>query len=100
MLQQCRSLQFPFSGRPPGLDFDCAINPEKVMTGAAPLPVFRVLAQSTFHRVAMDVAQLFDALVLAPYVEVVVAGLPETACRALGNDLMGCDLFEHLKRCR
>jgi len=68
------------------------------MTKTAPLPAFGTLAQATFNRVAMYVTQLLDALELAPYVEVVVTRLPENACVGTGDESMGGDLLQHLKR--
>ena len=41
----------------------------------------------------MDVTQLLDPLVLAPYVEVVVTGLPENIGGGMRHELMGGDLL-------
>jgi hypothetical protein len=47
-----------------------------VSAKAAPLPLVGLDHQSALDRVAMHIAQLFDALALAPHVEVVEALLP------------------------
>jgi len=44
---------------------------------AAPLPSFRSAHQSTRHRIAVDIAQLFDALAVGEYIEIVITSLPE-----------------------
>ncbi|PYX32706.1 MAG: hypothetical protein DMG77_02465 [Acidobacteria bacterium] len=67
----------PFSCGPLGLDFDYTFDSGDIVAKAAPGPVFRVLDQSALHGIAVDVAQLFDALGFGPYVEVVVASLPK-----------------------
>ena len=47
-----------------------------VGTKAAPCPLLWFCDQSALHWVAVHVAQLFDALLLVPYVEAVEAALP------------------------
>src|SRR5260370_757992 len=49
----------------------------------APLPLFRRSHQSPRHGIAMNVAQLFDSLLLGPDIEVIKACLPE-AVRLFG----------------
>lgn len=44
---------------------------------AAPAVVFRCSYEAALYRVAMDVADLFDALLFRVDVEVVIAELPE-----------------------
>jgi hypothetical protein len=47
------------------------------MTVAAPRPVFEPFNQAATNRVAMEIFQLFDSLLRAPNVEVIITGLPE-----------------------
>src|SRR5271157_4194029 len=47
------------------------------MAKAAPRPIFRFLDQPALYGIAVNVAQLLDALALSPHVEIVIAGLPE-----------------------
>jgi hypothetical protein len=49
----------------------------RVVVEAAPAIVFRLWHQATHDRVAMDIAELLDELLLAGDVEVVIAALPE-----------------------
>ena len=47
------------------------------MAKTTPLPVFGTLAQTTLHRIAMEVTKLFHELPVVADVEVVIAHLPE-----------------------
>src|SRR5258707_1252023 len=47
------------------------------MKKAAPLPIFRTLAQSALHRIPMNVAQFLHELGIATYIVVVISLLPE-----------------------
>src|SRR5271157_1448208 len=47
------------------------------MAKTAPRPMFRFCDQPALHRIAVNVAQLLDALALRPHVEIVIASLPE-----------------------
>lgn len=47
------------------------------MPEAAPLPVFWLGDESSFHGIPMDVTQLLDELALAPHIKVIVPRLPE-----------------------
>ncbi len=60
-----------------GLDFDGAGFARGVMVEAAPAVVFGFRDKAAGNRVAMDVADFFDALFSGMYVEVVVTALPE-----------------------
>ena len=66
---------------PLGLDLDDPFFAVEIMSETAPGPVLRFLHQSAFYGVAVYVAQLFDALALAPDIEVVVPALPEMCVR-------------------
>jgi hypothetical protein len=59
------------------LDLHCPPHPGLVMPVAGPPPVLRLSRQSTFHRVLVDVTQLFDELLVAGDVAIVVVCLPE-----------------------
>lgn len=67
------------------------------MIEAAPTIVFRVGGQSAFDWVAVDVLKLFDVLVVAGDVEVVVAALPELLL-IRGFELAGGELLEYLEK--
>jgi hypothetical protein len=85
--------------RPSRFDFDCAFNTSCIVAEAAPRPILRVLDQTSFHGIAVDVAQFFYSLLLAPHVEIVVSGLPERT--AFGwTELVRRVLLEHLQRYR
>jgi hypothetical protein len=62
---------------PFGLDFNSSLATRGVMKKAAPRPVFRALAQSPLHRVAVNVVELLYKLRMIANVEVVVALPPE-----------------------
>src|SRR5579872_1334078 len=47
------------------------------MAKAAPGPILRALDQTASNRIAVDISQFFDALLLAPDIEIVIALLPE-----------------------
>ncbi len=53
------------------------VSPKFITSVAAPAPLFRRLHQSALYRIAMDVSQLFDSLVLRPNVEIIEARLPD-----------------------
>jgi hypothetical protein len=59
------------------LDFDGLDFSGRVVTVAAPQPVLGVGRQSTDDRIAVDVLEFFDALLLGANVEIVIASLPE-----------------------
>ncbi len=50
---------------------------ESIRPKAAPRPVFGLAHQSAFHRIAMHVAQLLDALALRPDIKIVETALPD-----------------------
>lgn len=62
---------------PVGFDFDGAGIAGGVVIEAAPAVIFRICDEAAFDRVAVDVLELFDVLLVAGDVEVVVAALPE-----------------------
>jgi hypothetical protein len=62
---------------PFGFDFEGAGFAGGVVVEAAPAVVFRFGDEVAFDRVAVDVLELFDVLLHAGDVEVVVAALPE-----------------------
>src|SRR6185437_8157695 len=76
--------QLPASlpGCPVRLDLDCPPHPGLVMPVTGPPPLLRLSRQSTFHRVPVDVSQLFDELLVAGDVAIVVVCLPERPLRA------------------
>jgi len=78
------------------LNFHDPLNSRNVVTKAAPRPQFRTRHQASTYRIAMNIAQLLDALSLGPDVEVVVAGLPERSTLNLAQ-LPRNILFEHLQ---
>lgn len=53
-----------------------------IVKETAPLPVFRVFAQSTLHRVAMNIPEHLHELAMIPDVEIIVSLLPEVLCLA------------------
>ena len=68
---------------PLGFDFYSAGFAGEVVAIAAPWPVFGVFCEASFYRVAVDVLELLDVLLVGEDVEVVVAGLPEVFAVAL-----------------
>ena len=68
---------FSPSRRPLRFDLDNPFRPRCIVNKAAPFPILWPLDQSSFHRIAMDVAQLIDAFRFGPYRKIVVADLPE-----------------------
>src|SRR5206468_7183844 len=89
----------PLSRGPLRLDFYHPFRPGKIVTKAAPRPILRFLHESSFHGIAMDVAQLLNAFGLAPNIEIVIPRLPEYASFRPAQ-LVRHDLFEHLQRDR
>ena len=65
------------------LDLDCAFGAGGIMAKARPRPIPRSFNQATRNRVPAQIAQLFDALLLAPDIEVVLSHLPEGLRRAV-----------------
>ena len=59
------------------LDLHHSLYPGRVVTEAAPLPIFWVLYQPALHRIAVRVAQLLNPLALGPDIEIVIAEFPE-----------------------
>src|ERR1035441_7921670 len=88
---------FSTSRGPFGLDLDPALHAGLVVPVAGPLPVFRPRHQATSHGVAVNIAQLLNALPVAPYVEVVVTRLPE-GLRAPQRKPASHRLFQGLNR--
>ena len=68
---------------PLGFDFYSAGFAGEVVAIAAPWPVFGVFCEASFYRVAVDVLELLDVLLVGEDVEVVVAGLPELSAVVL-----------------
>jgi hypothetical protein len=66
------------------------------VTEAAPQPILGTLDQTTTDGIAVHVAQFLNSLVLAPDVEVVVAGQPEGAAFRRA-ELTRRILLEHLQ---
>lgn len=66
------------------------------MVEAAPTVVFGVEDEAAFDQVAVDVLELFDILIVAGDVEVVVAALPELFLVG-GFELAGGQLLEDLQ---
>lgn len=58
-------------------NFNYAFRSRRVMNETAPRPVFWPGDKPTFHRIAVDVAQLLHTLRLAPYRKIVIANLPK-----------------------
>ncbi len=69
------------------------------MAETAPRPLFRTLHQPSPHRIAMDVTQLFRLLGVAPYVEIVIARLPQRTSLRLPQPPRHV-LLQHLQRDR
>jgi hypothetical protein len=65
---------------------DCALDAGSVVVEGGPRPIGGVFDQALFYWVAVEVAELFDALLCGEDVEVVVAGEPEGALFALDGD--------------
>ena len=53
---------------------------DSIRPKAAPRPLFGLAHQSTFDRVAMHVAKLFDALAFRPDIKIVESALPDFSC--------------------
>ena len=87
----------PPSRGPLGLDLDPALHAGQVVPVAGPLPVLRPRHQATSHGVAVNVTQFFNALPVAPYVEVLVTRLPE-GLRAPQRKPASHRLFQGLNR--
>ena len=67
----------PAARAPLGLDLDGTRIPGGVVIETAPAMIFRANDETSFDRVAVDVANLFDAFLFGMNIEVVVATLPE-----------------------
>src|SRR5581483_1034281 len=67
----------------PVVDLDQPLFSESVSAEAAPAPKLRGGHQAARHGIAMDVAQLLDALAIAPNIEIVEAFLPDMLRSAL-----------------
>jgi hypothetical protein len=86
----------PLASGPVRLDLDCTFGSGEVVPETAPGPILRVLHQSSSDRVAMNIAQLLGLFGVAPYVEIVIARLPEwAALRA--TKALGYVLLQHLQ---
>ena len=68
---------------PWGLNFDGPNSSCRIVAKAGPTPILRLFDQAAFDGIAMHIAQLFDPLLLAMHVEVVIARLPEWTLPAL-----------------
>src|ERR1700734_3091185 len=68
----------PTSPRPSRFNLHRARHAGDVVGEAAPLPLFRSLHQSSTNRVAMNITQLLDPLILAPHRKTIVADLPQS----------------------
>lgn len=77
-------------GGPVGVDVYCALGAGGVVAGAAPGVVFGFRDEGSEDRVAVDVPELFEALLLGVDVEVVVAGLPELVAVPLRSFDVSC----------
>src|SRR5262249_13880741 len=55
--------------------------PQPVIAITAPPPKLRRLHQTTFHRIAMNIAQLFDIFPSSKDIEIIVSRLPESRWR-------------------
>src|SRR5205085_4694614 len=71
--------------RPLRLGFYHTSLTRRIVAETAPPPVFRPCHQPTLHRISVNVTQLFDELLFAPHVEIVIAGFPEWICRSQGE---------------
>src|ERR1035437_5441011 len=81
--------------RPFRFDLNDPFQPVGVMAEAAPRPILRFVYQSALHGVSVHVGQLLHALLLRPYVEVVVARLPKRSS-AGGTEFAPRNLLQHL----
>ena len=71
----------------------------RIVAEARPWPVFGPGDQAARNRIAVHVAQLLDALLFAPDIEIIVAALPELNLPTLFQ-LVRCLLFQNLERNR
>src|SRR6185369_1679495 len=71
----------------------------RIMPKAAPYPIFWLGTHSALHRVPMYIAELFEILRFAVYVEIVIAFLPERLIRAQCQGSRD-RLFQRLQRSR
>ena len=76
-----------------------ARQPRCVVPETRPHPVLRLFNQPPQYRIAVHVAQLFDSLLFAPNVEVIVPPLPERFAAAALQPARSA-LLEHLQRHR
>jgi len=75
--QEHDTRSFSPARRPLRFDLDNPFRSGCIVNKAAPCPILRHVHQSSFHRIAMNVAQLLDALCFGPYRKIVIADLPE-----------------------
>jgi len=75
--QERNSIPLSASRGPVGFDLNDTRLTRQIMSKAAPGPILRALDQAASDRIAVDVAQLLDTLLLGPDIEIVVALLPE-----------------------
>ena len=67
--------KLPLPGCPLRLDLNHTLNSRNIVKKTTPDPILRIQNQSSLHGIAMHVAQFFNSLLFAPYVEVVIGGL-------------------------
>jgi len=67
-------------GGPLRLDFYSTDLTISIMTEAAPDPIFGTRDQPAHYRIAVNITELLNKLMLAPYVEIMVSSLPERVC--------------------
>jgi len=67
----------------PIIDVDQTGLAKEVVAITAPAPQFRSRDQTTLHRIAMHIAEFFDAFAFGPDVEIVKAFLPDVLRRVI-----------------
>jgi len=77
------------------LDFHGPLNSTKVMAETAPRPLLWTLHQPSSHWIAMNIAQLFGLLGVAPHVEIVITWLPQRPALGFSKPPRHI-LFQHL----
>jgi hypothetical protein len=92
----CRTL--PPACGPFRLNLNGSLAAGCVMQKTAPLPIFRPLAQSSSHRILMNVVQLFHELLIIANIEIVVSLLPEML--GVSDQTPSHSLFERLQGAR
>jgi hypothetical protein len=92
------SKPFSFPRCPFGFDLDHSFQTCRVVTEAAPFPIFWTRDESALDRISVNVAQFLNVLLSGPQVEVVIARLPKMVGSCWRTQLSSNRLLEHLER--